>query len=226
MDATNGRQVPWDSSSLTRRLLLQPAVTSSRGRSAKPEPAPAPAFDRDSLFWQSVQASSTIRQTCEVRTSWRGSRTAPTPRSRATAWTRLKEQGSGQDAPCRRPTSRPSRRRSPPSPSGPRRPGGASPAEVEAALGLRVRTGGGCRTALTALGFDTRGSDGRPGRNTREAVAAWQASKRQEATGYLTGLQRDLVLSEAAAEAGGPAAREPSRSGEPAHAITPPCERR
>jgi peptidoglycan hydrolase-like protein with peptidoglycan-binding domain len=51
--------------------------------------------------------------------------------------------------------------------------------------------------ALTALGFDTKGSDGKPGPTTRKAIAAWQAGKQQEVTGYLTGQQRDLVLSEA-----------------------------
>src|SRR3712207_6890011 len=39
--------------------------------------------------------------------------------------------------------------------------------------------------------------DGKAGPNTRRAVAAWQRSKRQEVTSYLSGLQRDLILAEA-----------------------------
>ena len=72
-----------------------------------------------------------------------------------------------------------------------------SPAEVETALDLKREDWRRLQDALTALGFDTRGSDGKPGPNTRRAVAAWQGSKRQEQTGYLSGLQPDLILTEA-----------------------------
>jgi peptidoglycan hydrolase-like protein with peptidoglycan-binding domain len=68
---------------------------------------------------------------------------------------------------------------------------------VEAALGLSRGDWRKLQQSLSALGFDTRGTDGKPGQNTRKAIAAWQSGKRQEATGYLTKLQRDVILSEA-----------------------------
>jgi peptidoglycan hydrolase-like protein with peptidoglycan-binding domain len=76
-------------------------------------------------------------------------------------------------------------------------PPSPSPAQVEAALDLKREDWRRLQDALTALGFDTSGSDGKPGANARRAVAAWQGSKRQEQTGYLSGLQPDLILTEA-----------------------------
>ena len=51
--------------------------------------------------------------------------------------------------------------------------------------------------ALTALGFDTRGSSGKSGANARRVVVTWQESKRQEATGYLVDRRHDLIPDEA-----------------------------
>ncbi len=53
--------------------------------------------------------------------------------------------------------------------------------------------------SLTALGFDTRGADGRPGSNTRHAIMNWQSSKAVIANGYFGPLQRELIVSEAKA---------------------------
>jgi type VI secretion system protein ImpL len=77
-----------------------------------------------------------------------------------------------------------------------------SPTEVEAALNLEREDWRRIQDALTVLGFDTCGRDGKPGANTRRAVAAWQGSKGQAKTGYLVDLQRDLILKEAQTELG------------------------
>jgi peptidoglycan hydrolase-like protein with peptidoglycan-binding domain len=53
--------------------------------------------------------------------------------------------------------------------------------------------------ALTALGFDTRGSDGVFGSRSREMIAAWQQKAGAPATGFLDAGQRDALLSAAAA---------------------------
>lgn len=71
------------------------------------------------------------------------------------------------------------------------------PAEIEAGLGLSRDDWRALQRAVTALGFDTGGADGKPGQNTRKALVGWQQSKRVEATGYLGPLQRELILSEA-----------------------------
>jgi peptidoglycan hydrolase-like protein with peptidoglycan-binding domain len=72
-----------------------------------------------------------------------------------------------------------------------------TPEAVEAALDLSREDWRNLQRALTALSFDTLGADGRPGQDTRRAIAAWQTSKRQKATGYLADLQQELILSEA-----------------------------
>jgi serine/threonine protein kinase len=53
--------------------------------------------------------------------------------------------------------------------------------------------------ALTALGFDTRGSDGAFGQRSREMIAAWQKTKGDPPTGYLTAAQMSALLREAPA---------------------------
>ena len=72
---------------------------------------------------------------------------------------------------------------------------------------------------LTALGHDTRGSDGTFGERSREMIAAWQKAKGHAATGYLTAAQVAALLRE------GPAAAPAVRSPGPA-APSPPAARK
>jgi len=51
--------------------------------------------------------------------------------------------------------------------------------------------------ALTSLGFDTRGSDGIFGARTREMIGAWQKTRGQPPTGFVTGAQQQALLKEA-----------------------------
>ncbi len=53
------------------------------------------------------------------------------------------------------------------------------------------------QVVLTALGYDTRGTDGTFGQRSREMIAAWQKAKGQAATGYLTAAQVPALLREA-----------------------------
>jgi len=66
--------------------------------------------------------------------------------------------------------------------------------------GLQLTTVGRqhVQVALTALGFNTAGSDGVFGKRTREMIAAWQKSRGDTATGYLTGPQNQALLQSAA----------------------------
>lgn len=53
------------------------------------------------------------------------------------------------------------------------------------------------QAVLTALGYDTRGTDGTFGQRSREMIAAWQKAKGQAATGYLTAAQVPALFREA-----------------------------
>jgi len=78
--------------------------------------------------------------------------------------------------------------------------------EGEEALKLITADRQRIQVILTALGYDTRGSDGTFGQRSREMIAAWQKAKGQTATGYLTAAQVPALLREAPA----PAAARPS----------------
>jgi serine/threonine protein kinase len=54
------------------------------------------------------------------------------------------------------------------------------------------------QVALTSLGFDTRGTDGTFGPRSRDMIAAWQKSKNQPATGFVTAPQNQALLRDAA----------------------------
>ncbi|TAJ24283.1 MAG: hypothetical protein EPO67_23800 [Reyranella sp.] len=69
----------------------------------------------------------------------------------------------------------------------------------EAALRLGLPERQKLQIALTAAGFDTRGSDGTFGPRSREMIAAWQKARNQPATGFLTAAQNQSLLREGAA---------------------------
>jgi hypothetical protein len=52
--------------------------------------------------------------------------------------------------------------------------------------------------ALTALGFNTNGTNGSFGPHTRQMIAGWQKARNDAATGFLTGAQNQALLREAA----------------------------
>ena len=70
---------------------------------------------------------------------------------------------------------------------------------AEAALRLSVVDRQRVQIALTAAGFDTRGSDGALGPRSRDMIAAWQKARNQPATGFLTAAQQQALLKEGAA---------------------------
>jgi uncharacterized caspase-like protein len=71
------------------------------------------------------------------------------------------------------------------------------PATEETGLNLSSDDRRVVQEALTALGFDTRGTDGVFGANTRRAIIGWQRAADEEPTGYLTSLQYGRLLVEA-----------------------------
>ncbi len=54
------------------------------------------------------------------------------------------------------------------------------------------------QVGLTALGFNTSGSDGVFGSRTRDMISAWQKAKSYPVTGYVTGPETQALLKEAA----------------------------
>jgi serine/threonine protein kinase/peptidoglycan hydrolase-like protein with peptidoglycan-binding domain len=69
---------------------------------------------------------------------------------------------------------------------------------AEAALKLSTLDHQHVQVALTALGFNTNGTDGVFGQHSRDTIAAWQAARSYPATGFLTGLENQALLRDAA----------------------------
>ena len=67
--------------------------------------------------------------------------------------------------------------------------------------GLRLATADRQRlqVALSALGFDTRGTDGVFGPRSREMISAWQKARGLPATGFIVAAEQQRLLQEAAA---------------------------
>jgi hypothetical protein len=68
----------------------------------------------------------------------------------------------------------------------------------ENALRLTVLDRQHVQIALNALGFSTGGTDGAFGTHTREMIAAWQKARNNPSTGFLTGVQNQALLKDAA----------------------------
>ncbi|HYI03429.1 MAG TPA: peptidoglycan-binding domain-containing protein, partial [Reyranella sp.] len=64
---------------------------------------------------------------------------------------------------------------------------------AEAALTLSAEDRRRIQLALTAQGFDTRGTDGTFGPRSREMIAAWQQAQKHSATGYLTAAESQAL---------------------------------
>ena len=64
---------------------------------------------------------------------------------------------------------------------------------AEAALTLSTEDRRRIQLALTAQGFDTRGTDGTFGPRSREMIAAWQQAQKHPATGYLTAAESQAL---------------------------------
>jgi hypothetical protein len=68
-----------------------------------------------------------------------------------------------------------------------------SPEAAEAALNLSTADRQRIQLALTAQGFDTRGTDGTFGPRSREMITAWQQAQKHPATGYLTAAESQAL---------------------------------
>jgi peptidoglycan hydrolase-like protein with peptidoglycan-binding domain len=82
-------------------------------------------------------------------------------------------------------------------------------AEVETALRLSLAERQRIQVALTALGFDTNGTDGVFSQRTHNMIAAWQKSRAYPETGYVTAAQSQELLRAAPAAPPQPQATPP-----------------
>ena len=92
-------------------------------------------------------------------------------------------------------------------------PSPATPAEIEAALGLDRSDRRLVQESLTALGYSTRGVDGVIGPRSRDAISRWQAARGNGATGFLTGAQHEQLIAEASEAVAAARAEARARSG-------------
>lgn len=183
-EATQGKQVPWDHSSLTGAFYFQPAVATIE--TVEPA-ASAPAVqvaNTDVVFWESIKDSDdpaqfqaylakfpdgTFAELAQLRIAKLTAKPADTSRS-------------GEQVATVTP------------------PDATVPAaeEVERSIGLTKQGRSRAQLALTLLGYSTGGTDGVLGARSRAAISAWQSDSGETATGYLTAKQHAALLDAAA----------------------------
>ncbi|HZF33019.1 MAG TPA: caspase family protein [Candidatus Angelobacter sp.] len=194
LTATQNKQRPWDTSSLTSPFYFTPAVdvaTTDTGPSpvssnAVPTPAvdSTPAVDKEVVFWQSIQSSNSPAQYQAYLDQYPSGTFAPLARARIDELqpkpadtSRSSEQVASLTSPD---TTVPTAE------------------EDEQNLGLTRQGRSRVQLALTLLGYSTGGTDGVFGTRSRTAISAWQTARAETATGYLTAKQHAALLDAAA----------------------------
>ncbi len=189
---TDSQQVPWDHSSLTGDFFFSPpvaepdppvdpdpniAINPDPGPGPTPGPNPGPTIDpatTELMMWETVQNISVAEQQVAALNLYL--ETYPQGRFAQLAEIQI----AALTSPTNTPGPTPDRELVPDIPTGP------TPADIERGLGLNRDDRRAVQSALTMLGYDTRGIDGVFGNNTRQALRAYQRARGQQATGYLT----------------------------------------
>ena len=196
MAATDGKQVPWDHSSLTGSFYFQPAVataaattdpTPASGATTLPSAPPsAGTVDKEVVFWDSIKDSNSPAQFEAYLDQFPNGTFAPLAHVRLDE---LKTQAA-QAAPAVPPHDQVASL----TPAADAPP----PEQAERSIGLsrdgRVRV----QVALKLLGYDIGAPDGVFGPKSRTAISAWQTTQGDAATGYLTTDQHTALLAAAA----------------------------
>ncbi|MCB2055312.1 MAG: SUMF1/EgtB/PvdO family nonheme iron enzyme [Geminicoccaceae bacterium] len=206
VEMTDARQTPWESSSLLGSFVLNVEVNITV---EPPPPPPAEAAVQSSgqaeiVFWQSIQQSARASD-FEAYLARFGDDGifAPLAKARLAG---LVEAAAEDDTPAAV-TPEPEQEvaaveparstvAAEPPPTVVTLSEG-SPEDREDMLGLSLADWQRLQAGLDALGFDPRGVDGRPGPNTRRAIAAWQAARGSKPSGFLDAGQRRRLESEA-----------------------------
>ncbi len=189
-DATQGKQVPWDHSSLTGGFYFQPAVNVA-ATIASVEPSAPPnttvatpttsAVDKEVVFWDSIKDSSSPGQFEAYLAQFPDGTFAPLARVRLEELKAAKTTEPEQVAALTTPET-------------------AEPAaeQVERSIGLTRQGRSRVQLALTLLGYRAGGTDGVFGKKSRAAVSAWQTDQGEIGTGFLTSKQHAALLDAAA----------------------------
>jgi len=191
--ATDRQQVPWDHSSLTGDFFFlppapvptvatppadTPTVDTALGT---PTPGPEPRAgitETELVMWETIQTITVSERQVEALNLYLS--TYPQGRFAGLAEIQIAALTSPTLAPQPDPAVEPT------TPSVPRQPLAPGPADLERALGLSRDNRRAVQSALTLLGYDTRGVDGVFGGNTRRALRDYQQARGQSVTGYLT----------------------------------------
>jgi peptidoglycan hydrolase-like protein with peptidoglycan-binding domain len=186
--ATQQKQRPWDSSSLTSPFYFRPADAVATAETASPASSgnggAVQAVDKEVVFWQSIQNSNSPAQFQAYLDEYPNGTFAPLARARIEE---MKAKPADTVRSGEKVASLPP-------------PDGAVPAaeEVERSIGMTKQGRSRVQLALTLLGYKTGGTDGSFGPKSRAAISAWQADQQETATGYLTAKQHAALLDAAA----------------------------
>jgi uncharacterized caspase-like protein len=188
LTATQQRQRPWDTSSLTSPFYFMPTVATTETLAttvAPTETAPAQGADREVVFWQSVQSSNSAPQYQAYLDQYPNGTFAPLAR------TRIDELKAKPADTTRSPDQQVASLTTPDATV-------STAEETERGIGLTKPGRSRVQLALTLLGYKTGGTDGSFGPKTRTAISAWQSDQHETATGYLTPKQHAALLDAAA----------------------------
>ena len=186
--ATDQKQRPWDTSSLTTPFYFTPAVAVATAETSSPASSDSavatPAVDKEVVFWQSIQNSNSPAQFQAYLDQY------PNGTFAALARTRIEEL-KAKPAEASRSSDQVAALTSPDT---------TVPAaeEVERSIGMTRQGRSRVQLALTLLGYNTGGTDGVLGAKSRTAISAWQTDRAETATGYLTAKQHAALLDAAA----------------------------
>src|SRR5882672_9099472 len=189
LTATEQKQRPWDTSSLTTPFYFTPAVAVATAEAGSPassgnDAVATPAVDKEVVFWQSIQNSNSPAQFQAYLDQYPNGTFAALARARIDELkakpaeaSRSSDQVAALTAPD---TSVPAAE------------------EVERSIGMTRQGRSRAQLALTLLGYNTGGTDGVFGAKSRTAISAWQTDRAETATGYLTAKQHAALLDVAA----------------------------
>jgi uncharacterized caspase-like protein len=186
-EETNKAQLPWDHTSLTGNVYLNPAAAQPDKAATAPAAAPsttvvASASPTDNVeieFWRSVRDSSKVEELQAYLTKY------PSGTFASLAQARIQTLQNGPSTTTRNLTA----------PVDPATFTEEADQASEDLIGLDKSMRRNVQRRLTGLGFDIRAT-GRFDEETRNVIRRWQTARGYPATGYLNKLQHQALLSE------------------------------
>jgi uncharacterized caspase-like protein len=186
-DETNKAQLPWDHTSLTGNVYLNPAPAPADKAAAAPPAAPsaivvasAPAGDNIEIeFWRSVKDTNKVEELQAYVSKYPSGQFVPL------AQARIQTLQNGPSTTTRNLTAA----------VDPSIFTDEADQTSEDLIGLDGRTRRDVQRRLTGLGFDIKAT-GKFDDETRNVIKRWQTARGYPATGYLNKMQHQALLSE------------------------------